>query len=150
MTADILLVTLRSLGVSLSASGDRIKFRAPAGVMTLELRAALATQKPSILATLRVSELQVAEVSGRLSRGRGWAALRSHVLAEIVVFRRDEQVRIPDEFGRFVSYTRAELEILSTATPSVLRKIHRAKKISGGRVTALNAIDQNAVPSLVP
>lgn len=80
-------------------------------------------------------------VSRRLSpAGPGWAAVRSHLLGETVLFVRDEAVPIPPEAAGLVSYTRAELEMLATATKGALREIHRAKKLFGGRVTSLNSL----------
>jgi hypothetical protein len=141
LTATALLESLRSLGVRLSASGDRLRFRAPVGVLTPELRAALVEEKPALLAALRDMESQASEVSRRLSPdGPGWVAVRSHVLGETVLFIRDEAVPVPPDAGDLVNYTRAELEILSTATEPGLKDIHRAKKLLGGRVTALNAV----------
>ena len=52
-TARTLLADLRRAGVLLTAKGDRLAFDAPAGVMTADVRAALTTHKPEILAVLR-------------------------------------------------------------------------------------------------
>lgn len=53
MTALALLAELRRRGVVLEASGDRLRYRAPAGAMTAELRAALAAHKAELLMMLR-------------------------------------------------------------------------------------------------
>jgi hypothetical protein len=80
-------------------------------------------------------------VSSRLSpSGPGWALVRSGVLRETVVFVRDESVQLPPATARFVTYTRAELEILSTASREVLLQVHAAKKNLGARVIALNSL----------
>src|ERR1700694_3305856 len=59
---------------------------------------------------------------------RGWAAVYSHLLGEEVLFVRDEAVTLPPSAARLVSYTRAELEILSTATAGALRAVPRGKQ----------------------
>ena len=151
MTAAALLQSLCSLGVQLSASGDRLRFRAPVGVLTPELRAALVEQKPALLAALRNAESEASEVSWRLSSaGPGWAAVRSHLLGETVVFLRDETVSLPTAVADLATYTRAELELLATATEGALKEIHRAKKLFGGRVTGLNMLDGAPVRRLLP
>jgi len=52
MSAAVLLESLRSRGVILSADGDQIKYRAPRGTMTPDLRQALADRKGELLALL--------------------------------------------------------------------------------------------------
>src|SRR3989337_2965400 len=52
MSADELLVTCRQAGIVLSAAGDRLRYDAPRGALTPELRAALACHKPALLAAL--------------------------------------------------------------------------------------------------
>ncbi len=47
-----LLTDLDRLGVKLSARGDRVHYRAPAGSMTSEIKAALAAHKPALLRLL--------------------------------------------------------------------------------------------------
>jgi hypothetical protein len=80
-------------------------------------------------------------VSDRLSPGGpGWASVWSGILGETVVFVRDEGVRLPPAAPRCVTYTRTELEILSTATREVLLQMHTAKKNFGARVVALNGL----------
>jgi hypothetical protein len=52
MTLPGLQACLDRLGVRLSARGDRLHYRAPAGVLTPEIKAELATHKPALLAVL--------------------------------------------------------------------------------------------------
>jgi len=79
-------------------------------------------------------------VSWRLSaNGPGWAAVRSHLLAETIVFLRDESVPLPPTAAGLVNYTRAELEILRSATETALREIHAWKRAFGGRIESLPA-----------
>lgn len=52
MTAATLLQTLHDRGVSLSVSGDRLRYNAPQGAMTEELAQALRTHKHEVMALL--------------------------------------------------------------------------------------------------
>lgn len=52
-TATELVTDLQSRGVTLCACGEDLLYDAPAGVMTLELKAELARRKPELLALLR-------------------------------------------------------------------------------------------------
>ena len=52
MTLTELHALLERLGVELSASGERLHYKAPAGALTPEVKAALATHKPALLARL--------------------------------------------------------------------------------------------------
>lgn len=83
-------------------------------------------------------------VSSRLSpAGPGWALVWSSVLRETVVFVRDEGVLLPPAAARFVTYTRAELKILSTATREVLLHTHAAKRNVDARIVALNSLSDS-------
>jgi hypothetical protein len=52
MTLAELLTVVRAADIRLEARGDRLVFDAPHGALTPELRAALAEQKPALLAWL--------------------------------------------------------------------------------------------------
>lgn len=52
MTASALLDELKARGALLTVNGDRIRVRAPAAVVTPDLRAALAKHKPELLRLL--------------------------------------------------------------------------------------------------
>ena len=52
MTLTELHALLERLGVELSARGERLHYKAPAGVLTPEIKAALAAHKPALLAML--------------------------------------------------------------------------------------------------
>lgn len=53
MTAEAILDQARSRGIRLSVTGGELRYRAPAGALTPELRAGLVEHKPVILALLR-------------------------------------------------------------------------------------------------
>lgn len=147
-----LLADLDRAGLSLAVKGDRLAI-SPAARLTPELKAevlrfrddlveAVQAHGPDLLSLFREPETE-GSVSWRLSPdGPGWAAVRSHVLGEAILFLRDEAVALPPEAAGLLTYTWAELEILATATEDALREIHRAKKLFGGRVTSLNTLSQ--------
>ena len=53
MTAPELLAALTALGATVRIVEDRLRVEAPAGTLTAEIRAALAEQKPALMALLR-------------------------------------------------------------------------------------------------
>jgi len=53
MTAGETLAELHRRGVALEPNGDRLKYRAPQGALTPELRKAMAEHKAAIISTLR-------------------------------------------------------------------------------------------------
>jgi TubC N-terminal docking domain len=59
MTLQVLIAACRNRGISLEVIGDRLRCRAPVGVLTSELKRALVAQKAAILQILaaEVSEL---------------------------------------------------------------------------------------------
>jgi hypothetical protein len=56
MTATALIEELNKLGVTLTPEGDRLHYRGPAAVMTLELKQQIAERKTQIIATLTKAE----------------------------------------------------------------------------------------------
>jgi len=52
MSAAELLTDLQQRGVTITAEGDRLKIKAPRGILTQELRERLAKSKPDIIAAL--------------------------------------------------------------------------------------------------
>ena len=58
MTAEVLLQELRSRGVRLIPEGDRIRYRAPMGALTPDLKAKLSARKVEVLAALQGERLQ--------------------------------------------------------------------------------------------
>ena len=63
-----LLGRLGALGIRLTADGDRLRYSAPKGALTPELREALARHKPEILAMLRAASGGDAVPLARVSR----------------------------------------------------------------------------------
>ena len=58
MSASAVLAEARRLGIRLTARGDRLAFDAPRDAFTPEMRDALVTHKPEILALLRAEQQQ--------------------------------------------------------------------------------------------
>ena len=52
MTPQALLADLRALGVELTAEGDQLRYRAPSGTMTPDLRRQLRSHKAELLLLL--------------------------------------------------------------------------------------------------
>jgi hypothetical protein len=67
---------------------------------------------------------------------RGWCAVQSEILGEVVLWLRDEDVPVPSAWRRVVNYTLAELQCLRSvdADEEHLRSVHEVKKMSGGRI----------------
>jgi hypothetical protein len=53
MQAQIVLAELRGLGVNLSVDQQRLRLKAPPGVLTEEVKATITTEKPTIIALLQ-------------------------------------------------------------------------------------------------
>lgn len=56
MTSQELLAELEQRGVKLTLAGDKLRYDAPVGALTLELKDALRQHKPALLALLRERE----------------------------------------------------------------------------------------------
>jgi hypothetical protein len=67
MTTTALLAYFRSLGVELWAEGDRLRYRAPKGVLTPTLLAELVAHKEEMLALLRQAQISPRPSSAALS-----------------------------------------------------------------------------------
>jgi hypothetical protein len=67
MSATALLEDLTGRGVRLSANGDRLRVRAPVGVLSDADRGAIAEHKPALLALLGGAEQTLAAVRQRLA-----------------------------------------------------------------------------------
>jgi hypothetical protein len=68
--------------------------------------------------------------------GRGWVAVRSRVLGEIVLWTRNAGTEVPAHVAGLVRFTWAELDILADGDAEALREAFRAKKALDGTVTA--------------
>ena len=152
---------LASLLARLHAGGFRLKARGadslvvfPSEQVTPELAAILRRNKAELLELIRVygegvppvgAEPEIGPVSWRLGPdGPGFAVVRSALLGENVVLVRSDAVPLPRWAAGLTTYTRMELAILASGSAENLRAIHNAKRILGGRLVALNALEDGA------
>ena len=87
MTAQVLLDDLRSRDVLLEADGDRLVVDARKGVVTEELQATLAAQKPRLLKLLKRERRKLEEADrrgfvARWSRKPGWISFHDPLTGE--------------------------------------------------------------------
>jgi len=66
MTPEALLTELEQRGVKVSFNGDKLRFVAPAGVLTPELKEAIAKRKPELVAWLRNPTCEVWPNTGKV------------------------------------------------------------------------------------
>ena len=64
MTATELLTTCRQVGIRLEARGDRLRYEAPAGSLTPELRATLTEHKAELLSLLAAPQFVMLQPGG--------------------------------------------------------------------------------------
>jgi hypothetical protein len=64
VTADEVLTTAQRAGIRLFAEGDQLRYRAPKGVLTPELRHALVAHKAALLAVLQEAEEERRDIMG--------------------------------------------------------------------------------------
>jgi len=62
MNVDGFMQDLRQAGVTLAVEGDALRFRAPTGVMTAELKATLAARKAELIEALRQPRIDGAQI----------------------------------------------------------------------------------------
>lgn len=137
MTIRPLVKALEKRGTKFEAEGGRLRVRGPREVLDGRLAAIIARRKPEILALLASRERQpdyAAEAAraAELLRRRGWVAVWSDVLGEVVVWLRDQTVAVPAELAGAARYTLAELAALTEPPapgPEELRRLHRAKRV---------------------
>lgn len=135
MTPEALLTELEQRGVKVSLTGDKIRFEAPVGVLTPELKETVRRQKPALIALLEAREAK------RLLEMQGWVVIHSKTLGEDILWCKDEKIIIPTRWRGAVKYTLRELQTL-TSNPSLnaegLKRIHKAKKEFDGKILPAN------------
>lgn len=146
MTVEDVLTESRRLGIVLEAHGSTLRYRAPQGMLTPELKDALRHHKAEILAHLRYhqkypgdgppGDAELREIEDRVYAD-GFVLLWSIVLQEMVAFYRDEDDKVRITPG-VVAYSVEELGRLfadgTEVAASTLRLIHEAKRLGGGAV----------------
>ena len=64
-TATDLIRSLKSIGIMLSVSGDKLKVQAPAGIVTSEIKNQIVDHKPQIMAACALSDfIELVRITG--------------------------------------------------------------------------------------
>ncbi len=106
MTLTELHARLDRLGITLSARGDRLHFEAPKGSMTPEIKAALATHKPALLALLSGVE-QPAPWPPRPAELADWPVERREEWGRLANQLEDEGTPFPESERRAFDQVKA-------------------------------------------
>jgi hypothetical protein len=128
-----LITACRARGISLEVRGEQLRCRAPVGVMTPDLKQALADQKTSLLQILAVEALAASprnlDPHCAVIAVKAW----SEVLQEAIWVVIDGLPR--DQWPRDAPvYTHAEVAILARIDPNTLSWVHITKQMFGARV----------------
>ena len=128
------LDALRKRGFSVWLEGGKARV-SPRARLTDSLRDGIREYRDHMVAELETEaeEKREANRQGPFER-RGWCAIRSEVLDEVVVGVTSLAVRVPKKYNDAVVYTESELALLQEAAPEQLREVHRVKKTIRGRV----------------
>lgn len=136
MDTDTIFRRLDELGVSVTASGDRLELR-PGSLVPEDLQAEVRNHKTDLLRRLSPRQPLDSELTEVVNRVlvRGFVLLWSSVLQDTVAFVRawEDSKHVPISF---TVYTLDELMTLFGSDPIDeygLRRIHQAKKY-GGRI----------------
>lgn len=124
-----ILAELEAAGVHVhTLDGEQVRAK---GALTDELREMIRTHKAAIVEAIQQREAAAYPA-------RGWLAILSEHLGEVVILAVDEQAAATAPEG-YVIYTEDEIAHLRDITPDALRQVHEAKRHFGGRVTGKEA-----------
>lgn len=127
MTARDILAEFEAQGIEFhTPDGEKLRVRAP-GELGDELRARIQAHKTDIIRAIQLRELTA-------WGSRGWLAIYSAHLGEVIILARDEQAATAAPAG-FITYIGDEVELLLGASPDGLRQVHEVKRHFGGRIT---------------
>lgn len=128
MTAEALLANLRERGVILTiAAGDRLRVEAPRGMMTAELRAALAGHKPQIIEQLRRQAALYEQLTADIGTPANIEALRwvtHHHDASVLT----ELLALDGECARLAAANAAE-DTYRAAVERLLKRVREVRRI---------------------
>ena len=131
MNTDTIIRRLGELGVTMTASGDRLDLR-PGSRVPDDLQVAVRLHKAALLDRLAArvpTDEELAEIV-RQVREQGHVCLWSHVLSDFVAFvQTDEDAKVVPRF--FTVYTAADImEVFGDETPDPgsLKLIHESQK----------------------
>jgi hypothetical protein len=135
MTAHDLIEECRTRGISLKVIGERLRCRAPVGVLTLELKQVLADQKAALLQILAGGAPAPATPNppddGPIIAVKVW----SEILSEAIWVVADD---LPREAwpADALAYTHQEVKVLRQLGQDTLAWVHATKQIFGAQVIA--------------
>ena len=122
MSTKDLLDRLEGLGVGLTAEGDRLRYRAPRGVLTPELRTQIQEGESELLKLLREDEARVHE----------WGAFgdEDHPHTELVTLYQSATAELNEawqpEIGPFIGSRYPELQMKAESACKELDRVWRA------------------------
>jgi tubulysin polyketide synthase-like protein len=142
MTPQVLIVECRTRGITLEVMGDRLRCRAPLGVLTPELKRALADQKAALVQILAAEVPAVSPSEGADESAVMAVKVWSDVLQEAIWVVADDLLcnEWPNDAG---VYTHTEVKILRQVGPDTLAWVHAAKERFTARV-----VDSHARPQV--
>ena len=112
MTLTELHALLGRLGVELTARGDRLHYKAPAGALTPEVKAALATHKPALLARLADPPWSPRRPPAVVEEIGAWPIPWRQRCGELCNAFEDEGVPFPESERRAYHQVKTEMEEL--------------------------------------
>ena len=135
MTPDDLITACRARGISLEIRGDQLRCRAPVGVMTPELKQALAAKKAALMQILAGEA--PAPVDPKQPSDRAIIALKvwSAMLSEAIWVVADDLPKDAWPADALV-YTHQEVKVLRQIGQDTLAWVHATKQMFGAQVIA--------------
>jgi TubC N-terminal docking domain len=135
MTAHDLIKECRTRGISLEVIGERLRCRAPVGVLTLELKQVLADQKAALLQILGGEAPAPAppkpDDDGAIIAVKVW----SEILSEAIWVMADDLSKDAWPTDALV-YTHQEVKMLRQIGQDTLAWVHATKQMFGAQVIA--------------
>jgi hypothetical protein len=135
MTAHDIIAACRTRGISLEVIGERLRCRAPIGVLTPELKQALAAQKAALVQILAGATPTSAAPNVLDDRAIIAVKVWSAILGEAIWVVADD---LPKEAwpGEAPAYTHQEVKILRQIGQTTLAWVHATKQLFGAQVIA--------------
>jgi hypothetical protein len=135
MTPDDLITACRARGISLEIRGDQLRCRAPVGVITPDLKQALADQKAALIQML-TAKVPTA-LPHEVANNHECIAVQvwSDILSESIWVVANDLPKDAWPIDASV-YTHAEVKMLTHVGPDTLEWVHAAKQVFGAQVIA--------------
>jgi hypothetical protein len=147
MTAHDIIAECRTRGISLRVIGERLRCRAPIGILTAELKQALADQKATLMQILTGEGADTASpavpVGTEVIAIKAW----SDILEEAIWVVVDDLSH--DEWPTDAPvYQYCEVKILREVGPDTLSWVHTLKEGYGARVVAAHRSRKRSLPDV--